>query len=98
MAKQVIWSSQAEQEFAAILEYWTYRNKSTTFSNKLVDLFEEATEILSLYPEIGQKTDIENVRQKVVRDYFMFYRIDDEAINILTVWDPRQDPNKLKLR
>lgn len=55
MAKQVIWSSQAEQEFVAILEYWTYRNKSTTFSNKLVDLFEEAPEILSLYPEMGKR-------------------------------------------
>lgn len=98
MAKQVIWSSQAEQEFADILEHWTNRNKSATFSNELIDLFEEATELISLYPEIGKLTDVDNIRQKLVRDYLMFYRIDGEAINILTVWDPRQDPDKLKLR
>ncbi|MBL6447802.1 type II toxin-antitoxin system RelE/ParE family toxin [Fulvivirga sp. 29W222] len=97
MAKQVIWSSQAEQEFANILEYWTNKNRSTTFSNKLIDLFEEATELISIYPEIGQLTDIENVRHKLVRDYLIFYRIDSDAINILTVWNPRQNPNKLKL-
>jgi plasmid stabilization system protein ParE len=98
MAKRVIWSSLAEQEFADILEYWTNRNKSATFSNKLIDLFEEATELISVYPEIGQLTDIQNVRHKLVRDFLMFYRIDGDKIKILTIWDPKQDPDKLKLR
>ena len=61
MAKKVIWSSQAEKEFAEILEYWINRNKSAAFSMKLIDLFEEATKLISIYSEIGQLTDIENV-------------------------------------
>jgi hypothetical protein len=28
----------------------------------------------------------------------MFYRIDGDKIKILTIWDPKQDPDKLKLR
>lgn len=47
MAKRVIWSSLAEKEFADILEYWNNRNTSPTFSNKLLDLFEEATKLIS---------------------------------------------------
>ena len=98
MAKRIKWSPLAEQKFDAILEYWTNRNKSEAFSNKLIDLFEEATEIIASFPEIGRTTDIENVRQKLVRDYIIFYQVDEDVINILTVWDPRQDPDKLKLR
>lgn len=97
MAKRVIWSSLAEQELADLVAYWANHNKSTAFSNKLIDLFEEATELISIYPEIGQRTDIQNVRHKLVRDYLMFYRIDGDIIKILTIWDPKQDPNKLKL-
>lgn len=34
----------------------------------------------------------------MVRDYLMYYRVDGKIINILTIWDPRQDPNGLKLQ
>ena len=97
MAKRIKWTIQAEQELADILEYWVKRNKSNTFSLKLIDLFEEATKLISTFPDIGQQTDIENIRQKLVRDYLIFYRIDGEIIHILSIWDPRQDPGKLKL-
>ena len=97
MAKRIKWSLQAEQELADILDYWVNKNKSATFSLKLIDLFEEATELISVFPEIGQQADIPDVRQKLIRDYLMFYRVDGEIIHILTVWDPRQDPDRLKL-
>lgn len=97
MAKRIRWSLQAEQELADILDYWLNRNRSVTFSLKLIDLFEEATDLISIFPDIGQQTDIPSVRNKLVRDYLMFYQIDGEIINILTIWDPRQDPDKLKL-
>ena len=61
-------------------------------------MFEDATELIANFPEMGRSTDIENVRQKLVRDYLIFYEVDGEIINILTVWDPRQDPDKLELR
>ncbi len=43
-------------------------------------------------------TDIEDVRLKVVRDYLIFYEFDDEYLYILSIWDCRQDPNKLKIK
>ena len=98
MAKKIKWSPLAARKFDEILEYWTNRNKSEFFSEKLIDLFEDATELIANFPEMGRSTDIENVRQKLVRDYLIFYEVDGEIINILTVWDSRQDPDKLKLR
>ena len=98
MAKKVIWSLQAEIEFAEILEYWMIRNKSSEYSEKLIGLFTEATELISQFPEIGQSTDIENVRHKLVRDYSIFYRLNVETIEVLTIWDNRQNPDKLKFK
>ena len=98
MAKKVKWSPLAERKFEEILAYWTNRNKSESFSEKLIDLFEDATELIASFPEMGRSTDLENVRQKLVRDYLIFYEVDGEIINILTVWDPREDPDKLELR
>jgi len=48
-------------------------------------------------PEIGRKTDIPNVRIKIVRDYLIFYEVQNESILILSFWDSRQNPEKLKL-
>ena len=98
MAKKLKCSPLAEKKFDEILKYWTYRNKSESFSEKLIDLFEDAKQLIANFPEMGRSTDIENVRQKLVRDYLIFSEIDGEIINILTVLDPRQNPDKLKLR
>ena len=63
MAKKIKWPPLAEGKFDEILEYWANRNKSETFSEKLIDLFEDATKLIANFPEMGRSTDIENVRQ-----------------------------------
>lgn len=44
MAKRnIIWTRTADIQFAGILEYWVKRNKSNTYSKKLVKLVSERT-------------------------------------------------------
>ncbi len=43
----------------------------------------------------GKRTDYTNVKVKIVRDYKVFYDEAETAIEILTIWDTRQDPDKL---
>lgn len=93
--KQIIWASRAQQDRLKILEYWLNRNKSINYSKKLYALINSATEILSVYPEIGKPTEIENVRVKIVRDYLIIYETKKDRIEILTISDSRQDPRKL---
>lgn len=38
--REVIWSSNAQKEFAEILAYFTERNKSVEYSLKLIDSVE----------------------------------------------------------
>lgn len=96
MAEQVIWSLEAQTDRKKILNYWVTRNKSTTYSKKLNYLFQETVKLIAKFPQIGRKTDIENVRAKLVKDYYLFYRDQGEDIIILSIWDCRQDPKKLK--
>jgi toxin YoeB len=98
MAKKIIWSSQAQKDRYKILQYWIKRNKSKSYSNRLNKLFIKAIEVIAEFPEIGKPTNIENVKGKVVRDYYIFYEMVGKKLHILTIWDSRQDPAKLKER
>lgn len=97
MAERVIWTTRAQNDRREILEFWIEYNKSTSFSRKLNSLFQEATQLIKAHPKIGQLTDIENVRVKVVRDYLMFYEFLNDDIYILTIWDSRKDPDSFEL-
>jgi toxin YoeB len=94
MVKQIIWSRLAHLDRFHILEYWIDRNKSNVYSKKLNQIFEDTASLISKHPKIGKKTDVPNVRIKIVKDYFFTYRETELSIEILTIWDSRQDPSK----
>jgi toxin YoeB len=96
MAKQVIWSLRAQNDKKEILDYWRQRNKSNTYSKKLNELFKESIRIILDFPQIGKVTDDTKARIKIVRDYLIIYEETETQIFILTIWDSRQDPDKLK--
>ncbi len=95
MAKRVIWSWQAQTDRKYILQYWIERNQSKTYSRKLFLLFQEAVKLIAQHPNMGTPTEFGNVRSKVVRDYQIFYEEIENTIHILSIWDTRQDPDKL---
>lgn len=96
MAKQIVWSRRAQRDRKEILEYWRVRNKSNTYSKRLNGLFRESVKIITDFPEIGKPTDQANTRIKIVKDYLIIYEETETQILILTIWDSRQDPGKLK--
>lgn len=95
MAKKIIWSIKAQNDRINIFTYWNNRNKSNTYSKKLNQLFIESIKILALHPNIGKQTDVNNVRIKIVRDYFIIYEIINNHLMILTIWDSRQSPKAI---
>jgi len=96
MAKRIIWSKRAQSDRKEILKYFIRRNKSKEYSIKLNELFKDAINLIATYPTIGKQTDDKNTRIKIVRDYLMVYEIKEEQIIILTIWDSRQNTEKLK--
>lgn len=95
MAKQVIWSLTSQNDRKYIFGYWNKRNKSNTYSKKLNLLFKEAVRLIAAFPKIGKITDVENVRIKIVRNYFIIYEETETHIHILTIWSSHQDPEHL---
>ncbi|MCD4773327.1 MAG: type II toxin-antitoxin system RelE/ParE family toxin [Bacteroidales bacterium] len=96
MAKQLIWSKKAQHNRKRIFEYWNKHNKSTTYSKKLNGLIKESLRLICKYPLIGKKTDIENIRIKILKTYLIIYEITRKNIIVLSIWDCRQNPDDLK--
>ena len=71
------------------------KNQSKEYSKKLDSLFKDAVRLIAHYPEIGKQTDRRGVRIKVVRNYLLIYELNNEQLIILTIWDSRQNPQKL---
>ena len=98
MAHQIVWTVKANIERQNILEFWVVNNKSKIYSLKLNKLFIATIRDLSKKPNIGRKTEFENVRVKIVREYLIFYEILKKEILILSVWDGRRDKANLKIK
>lgn len=96
MAKQIIWSNRAKNDKRNILKYWKKRNKSNVYPKKLNKIFKEAIISISESPFSGKKSEYGNVMVKIVRDYKIFYDEDGNTISILTIWDTRQNPVKIR--
>jgi len=97
MAKEVVWSASAQRDRQEILDYWIGRNKSKRYSVKLESLFYRATALISKHPEIGHETEMNDIRAWPVFDYSIYYRIEDQHVRILRIWDNRRDPESLSL-
>ena len=79
-ARKINWTKEANFERKEILTYWINRNKSKTYSIKLNKLFRNTLKQIADNPKIGRKTNFENVRVKIVRDYLLFYEFDTKQI------------------
>ncbi|MDH0660299.1 type II toxin-antitoxin system RelE/ParE family toxin [Empedobacter falsenii] len=92
MAKRkIIWTKTANLERKEILEYWILRNKSKRFSIKLNYLILQTLEVLRENPTIGRRTNIDNVRVKLIREYLLLYEFTDAKLIILSIWDARRN-------
>lgn len=79
MAKQIVWTAIAQSDRQQLFEYWNNRNKSSIYSKKLNALFISSLNLIAIKPYIGRRTSMNNVRVKVVKDYFLFYEFTEKA-------------------
>jgi addiction module RelE/StbE family toxin len=96
MVRKIVWSRKSQEDKKDIFLYWNERNKSKLYSKKLNKLFIAAVEFVAEFPLVGKKSNIENVRMKVVRDYLIIYEFSNEYIYVLRVWSTQQNPERIK--
>ena len=96
MAKRnVIWTRTADIQFVGILEYWVKRNKSNSYSKKLLKLVSERTKQIAEKPLIYKATDFKDTRVASLGNFSIYYKFNDTEIIITAFWDNRQNPKKL---
>lgn len=95
-SREIRWTIRATQDKLAIYEYWTNRNKSILYAQKLEKLFNEVIKIAAIYPFAGIKTEVINVRIQIIKDFKIVYRIKENILEVLAIWDTRQNPKNFK--
>lgn len=99
MAKRkVIWSKRAQIKLSGILQFYTERNGSKAYSVKLYAKISKSVKLLEKHPEIGYKTDFENVRALIVDSYIVYYENLNDLTKIHTIWDCSQNPENLEIK
>lgn len=97
MVKKIEWTQTSIQDRFKIYQFWIERNKSDSYSIKLELLFNEASKLIAEFPEIGTETDFPDLRVKVIKSYKLFYLNQADKIQIIRIWDSRQNPENLEL-
>lgn len=92
--KRVIWSPRANDELKDILEFYLKRNGSATYSLKLLQAVDSMIELLLSHPQLGRKTSDKDARIISFGDFLLIYDETPDTLNILSVWDNRQDPKR----
>ena len=97
MRYDVFWLANAKAKlsniYKFILDNWNIR-----IADEFINKLKYKLQILSYFPHIGQKS----LKKKDVRKYIiseqinLFYKIEKNKIIILTLFDTRQNPDKLK--
>lgn len=93
--KAIVWTETAIKQRREILKYWTIRNKSTVYAEKLINLINDRTKLISQIPEAGKPTNHLDTREAAMGNFSVYYKNSETQIIITSFWDNRQDPEKL---
>ena len=95
VVKTVIWTDTAVRERRKILKYWTKRNKSSTYSEKLIYEILERVQFLLKNPESFISTDYNDIRTSTLGHYNIYYKTTENELIVIAFWDNRQNSKKL---
>jgi len=96
MAKRIVWTETARKARREILEYWARHNGSTTYPKKLSKLFRKKVALLQSEHYLGKPTDFKDVRVSLVSHFSLFYKVSNDDIIIVGIWDNKRDPGALR--
>ena len=92
MAKEIVWNREALNQYNTIQNY-LLSESNYKIAKSFNDRFFNFLEILSAQPEIGSiEFEAKGIRGFLVHKYTkIFYKIDQDKIYLLSVFDTRQD-------
>ena len=91
----VVWTATAVKQRREILRYWTLRNKSTKYSEKLIRHIRKRITLILQKPESFKPTTYPDTRESAMGNFSIYYKITGTQLIVTAFWDNRQDPVKL---
>jgi plasmid stabilization system protein ParE len=96
MAKRtVVWTETAARQRREVLKYWTKRNGSTAYAEKLITVIANQTRIILSHPESFKTTTYADTRESAMGHFSIYYKSTKDQLIITAFWDNRQDPKDL---
>jgi plasmid stabilization system protein ParE len=96
MAKEVVLTPTAQRNFLSIIDYLT-ANWGINVTNNFIDRFEKILILLAEDPGMFQFTDkIKKIQKCIVTKHnILYFKETPRVVRIITIFDTRQDPQKL---
>ena len=96
MAKRiVVWTETAARQRREILKYWTKRNGSTVYAEKLIKLTAKQIKNILNHPELFKLSEYPETRESAMGHFSIYYKTTRDYLIITAFWDNRQDPKSL---
>ncbi|PXY43286.1 type II toxin-antitoxin system RelE/ParE family toxin [Flavobacterium hydrophilum] len=95
MAVKIVWTKTAVVQRRKILLYWKERNKSATYSKKLLAEISERVQFLVNNPEIYITTSFPDIRVSTLGHYNIFYKTTSRELIVIAFWDNRRNPKTI---
>lgn len=93
----IVWSPKAKDEFADILLFIEMQFDSETAADSVLTV-EALLERIATFPNMFPASGPHSIRRAVVqKNLSIYYRFQGDQIDILKVWDNRQNPDDLRL-
>ncbi len=98
MVRRIVWSIEARTSRKNIFDYWNNRNKSKIYSNKLNLLFKQNLITITKLPEVGNSTINKEAKFIIVSHFEIIFKVTDNEIVVLDIWDTRQNPENFPIK
>ncbi len=93
--RTIVWTETAKKQRRLILLYWTKRNGSSAYSEKLIKLISRQTSTIAKHPKGFKEAEFPDTRESAMGHFSIYYKFSPTQIIITAFWDNRQDPKKL---
>ncbi len=95
---KIFWTAEALKNLRQIIKYLE-ENWSEKEIKSFVRKLDKRLNLIAINPKLFAKTEVKKyVRKSVLTKHtVIYYLFEDELVKILTIFDPRQHPSKLKL-
>jgi len=93
--RTVVWTDTAIRQRREILKYWTKRNNSTKYAEKLMRITKDRIKVLLKNPQSYKLTNYSETREAAMGHFSIYYKTSETQLIVTAFWDNRQDPKEL---